>query len=118
MRYTRILLASYSTKFIYKDRTMTKKSNSLAASLATAAGRRQPLPQQQPQQVVTNGDGIVSPKAKPATVLIAAHYPPDVRRVLKFLEAETGKNLKELLGEAINDLAAKYGKTEPYSAED
>jgi len=95
---------------------MTKKSNSLATSLATAAGRRQP----QPQQVTTNGDrnAIVPPKAKPATVLIAAHYPPDVRRVLKFLEAETGKNLKELLGEAINDLAAKYGKTEPYSAED
>ena len=67
---------------------------------------------------MTNGDGIVSPKAKPATVLIAAHFSPDVRRVLKFLEAETGKNLKELLGEAINDLAAKYGKTEPYSAED
>jgi hypothetical protein len=90
---------------------MTKKSNSLAASLATAAGKRQPLP----QQGTTNGEGIVSPKAKPATVLIAAHYPPDVRRVLKFLEAETGKNLKELLGEAINDLAAKYGKPEPYS---
>jgi hypothetical protein len=95
---------------------MTKKSNSLAASLATAAGKRQPLP----QQGMTNSEGnaMVSPKAKHATVLIAAHYPPDVRRVLKFLEAETGKNLKELLGEAINDLAAKYGKTEPYSAED
>ncbi len=93
---------------------MTKKSNSLAASLATAAGRRPPTP----EQVTTNGNGIVPPKAKPATVLIAAHYPPDVRRVLKFLEAETGKNLKELLGEAINDLAAKYGKPEPYAGED
>lgn len=95
---------------------MTKKANSLAASLATAAGKRQPSS----SPVTTNGheSAMVSPKAKPATVLIAAHYSPDVRRVLKFLEAETGKNLKQLLGEAINDLAAKYGKPEPYSAED
>jgi hypothetical protein len=104
------------TYLTYYYPLMTKKSNSLVASLATAAGKRQPLP----QQWMTNGEGnvMVSHKAKPATVLIAAHYPPDVRRVLKFLEAETRKNLKQLLGEAINDLAAKYGKPEPYAWED
>jgi hypothetical protein len=29
----------------------------------------------------------------------------------------TGRNLKQLLGEAINDLCAKYGKPQPYSRE-
>jgi len=92
---------------------MTKKANSLSASLATAAGKRQ----QSQQEATINGkeDVTVSQRLKPSTVLIAAHYSPDVRRILKFLEAETGKNLKQLLGEAINDLAAKYGKPEPYS---
>ena len=82
---------------------MPKKST-LSAALATAAGKPQPTPE------------AVAP-AKPATVLIAAHYAPEVRRVLKLLEADTGKNLRELLGEAINDLAAKHGKPEPYNAE-
>lgn len=56
-------------------------------------------------------------KAKPATVLIGGHFSPDVRRALLLVQAEqknTGKNLKQLLGEAINDLCAKYGKPEPY----
>jgi hypothetical protein len=29
----------------------------------------------------------------------------------------SGRNLKQLLGEAINDLCAKYGKPQPYSGE-
>ena len=29
----------------------------------------------------------------------------------------TGKNLKQLLGEAINDLCAKYRKPQPYAGE-
>jgi hypothetical protein len=56
----------------------------------------------------------------PATVLIGGHFSPDVRRALSLVQAEqenTGKNLKQLLGEAINDLCAKYGKPEPYTGE-
>lgn len=52
-----------------------------------------------------------------STVLVGAHYLPDVRRVLKIIEAETGRNLKQVLGEAINDLAAKYDKPHPYHGE-
>ena len=92
---------------------MTKKS-SLAASLATAAGKR--IATQNPILTNVKNDEQID-NNKNTTVLIAAHFSPDVRRVLKFLEAETGKNLKQLLGEAINDLAAKYGKPEPYDEE-
>jgi hypothetical protein len=87
---------------------MTKK-NTLSTALATAAGKPHSAPEQ------ARVEPVAAALAKPATVLIAAHFAPEVRRVLKLLEADTGKNLKELLGEAINDLAAKHGKPEPYT---
>lgn len=92
---------------------MTKKS-SLSAALATAAGKPQAPALATPS---TRGKSVAVTPVKPATVLIAAHFVPEVRRVLKLLEADTSKNLKQLLGEAINDLAAKHGKPEPYTAE-
>lgn len=92
---------------------MSKKST-LSAALASAAGKP-PTPEAAAQPM--RGKTVAVARAKPATVLIAAHYVPEVRRVLKLLEADTGKNLRELLGEAINDLAAKHGKPEPYNAE-
>ncbi len=60
-------------------------------------------------------------REKGATVLIGAHYAPEVRRTLLLVQAEpenTGKTLKKLLGEAINDLCAKYGKPQPYTGEE
>jgi len=58
-------------------------------------------------------------KPAPATVLIGAHYPPIVRRALLMAQAkqEVPRNLKQLLGEAINDLCAKYGVPQPYEGE-
>ena len=62
-----------------------------------------------------------TPKEKSdKTVLIGAHYRPEVRRVLFLVQAEPeneGKTLKQLLGEAINDLCAKYRKPQPYNGE-
>ena len=58
------------------------------------------------------------PAATKGTVLIGAHFPPQVRRTLLLIQAEQGnegKNLKELLGEAINLLADQYGKPRPYA---
>ena len=56
--------------------------------------------------------------ASKGTVLIGAHFPPQVRRTLLLIQAEQGnegKNLKTLLGEAINLLADQYGKPRPYA---
>lgn len=47
-------------------------------------------------------------------VLIGANYPKRVRQILGYIEADTGRNLKSVLGEAINDLAIKYGQPTPY----
>lgn len=84
--------------------TATKKKGTITAALATAAGKPQPPAE------------IAKPILKDV-VPVAAHYPPEVRRALKMLEADTGKKLKQLLGEAINDLCHKYGKPQPYRDE-
>lgn len=86
---------------------MKKGAGTLRAGLnAAAAGNKQ-------QQLQLAGQS--------GTVLIGAHYQPEVRRALYLLQAEprnAGKKLKGLLGEAINDLCAKYGKPEPYHGEE
>ena len=80
-----------------------KKSSALAAGLKAAAGHSQSTARQTPGK--EEGKGWVT---------IAAHYDPSVRRVLKQIGAEHGRTLRQLLGEAINDVCAKYGKPEPY----
>jgi hypothetical protein len=89
------------------------KKSALAAGLKAAAGH--------------NAEAAPPPASKankaktlPETTLIGAHFPREVRRVLLLVQAEpqnAGKNLKQLLGEAINDLCAKYRKPQPYSGE-
>lgn len=56
----------------------------------------------------------LNPKA--GTVLIGSHYPPKVRRALLLVQAEeknNGRNLRQILGEAINDICEKYGVPPP-----
>lgn len=97
---------------------MPKKST-LSAVLASAAGKAQSSakPATVPRQAANTSAPPADSSAKAATVLVGAHYEPAVRRVLKLIEADTDRNLKQLLGEAINDLAVKYGKPQPYGGE-
>ena len=90
------------------------KKSALAAGLKAAAGHQSQL------ATATAAPAATRAKLQPATVLIGGHYAPEVRRTLLLVQAEpenTGKDLKQLLGEAINDLCAKYGKPQPYSRE-
>jgi Antitoxin-like ribbon-helix-helix len=90
------------------------KKSALAAGLKAAAGH------QQPAAAGSNKRDKEAHKP-PKTVLIGGHFAPEVRRTLLLVQAEPenmGKNLKQLLGEAINDLCAKYGKPQPYSGEE
>lgn len=89
------------------------KSSALAAGLKKAAAVDQ---RPTPATATTAGPA----RTLPSTVLIGGHFPPEVRRVLMLVQAEPeneGKNLKQLLGEAINDLCAKYRKPQPYTGE-
>jgi hypothetical protein len=88
------------------------KRNALAAGLKVAAGHRR-------EKIVAAKDR--PPAAAKGTVLVGAHYAPTVRSTLFLVQAEpenAGKSLKQLLGEAINDLCAKYGKPQPYAGEE
>jgi hypothetical protein len=90
------------------------KRSTLAAGLKAAAGKVLP------EQAMTEG-GESSKKSVPKHVLIGGHFLPEVRRTLLLVQAEphnAGRTLKQLLGEAINDLCAKYGKPQPYSGEE
>lgn len=90
------------------------KKSALAAGLKAAAGHKMP------SEISAVASSVGKSKGTPATVLIGGHFSPEVRRALLLVQADrenTGKNLKQLLGEAINDLCAKYGKPQPYSGE-
>ena len=87
------------------------KKSALAAGLKAAADKKNPAASRSPGGARRDRSG---------TVLIGGHYAPEVRRSLMLVQAEpenTGKTLKQLLGEAINDLCAKYGKPQPYAGE-
>ncbi len=90
------------------------KSSTLAQSLNAAAGK--------PAAVTHQQDAIAPPvrqvRQVAASVLIGASFAPEVRKALKLMEADSGKNLKQLLGQAINMLAAHYGKPEPFHEDD
>ncbi|MGI4827111.1 MAG: ribbon-helix-helix domain-containing protein [Janthinobacterium lividum] len=89
-----------------------KKQSALAEGLRASAGASSRSANAQSDLVAE------SPKRfSGKSVLIGGHFAPEVRRTLMLVQAEPtneGKNLKELLGEAINDLCAKYGKPQPY----
>lgn len=96
--------------------------STLSAGLKAAASITPP-PVSQPQtgtassQRSRKGAG----KSQPSTVMVGANFPPEVRRVLFLVQAEpenARKTMKQLLGEAINDLCAKYRKPQPYQGED
>jgi hypothetical protein len=96
-----------------RESRIMKKPTALAAGLnaIAKAAPAAPVSAAMPQ---TNG----RPAAAKGTVLIGAHFPPQVRRTLLLIQAEQGnegKNLKTLLGEAINLLADQYGKPRPYA---
>jgi hypothetical protein len=96
------------------------KKSTLAEGLKVAAGKSQQSGPVEQQQLHVERRPV-DKKVLPATVLIGGHFSPEVRRTLLLVQAEqenTGKNLKQLLGEAINDLCAKYGKPQPYSGEE
>ena len=88
------------------------KKSSLAAGLKAAAAV-----DHRPVMALTG----TTARTLPHTVLIGGHFHPEVRRVLMLVQAEpenAGKSLKQLLGEAINDLCAKYRKPQPYTGEE
>lgn len=93
---------------------MSKRPN--LANIGKAAGSVHTIHQQEPEPVSASGGAADAPRATPATRAgtkpIAGHFPAGVRTQLKMLAAEKGRTMEDLLGEALNDLFAKYNKPE------
>ena len=93
------------------------KPSSLAAGLKAAAGHSTPESQLN-TEVQDKRSVPASGRTSSKTVLIGGHFHPEVRRTLLLIQAESqneGKNLKQLLGEAINLLCVQYGKPQVFS---
>lgn len=54
-------------------------------------------------------------KTASETVIISGHFSPEVRRMLKTLKYKQDRQLKEIMGEAFNDIAVKYGEKPPFT---
>ncbi len=95
------------------------KKSALAAINAAATGiQPQPELTAKPVNAVEKTTPVRPDRA--GKVLIGGHYSPVVRRALLLVQAQPqneGRNMKQLLGEAINDLCAKHGVPEPYTGE-
>ena len=94
-----------------------KKPTALAAGLKAIAAA---APRTEASAAAVPAGRYRSRVSAKGTVMIGAHFPPQVRRTLLLIQAEQGnegKNLKSLLGEAINLLADRYGKPRPYAEE-
>ena len=85
------------------------KTSALASALRSSGATVAALPSR---------PAATAPAEKPAqpsrqgTRPITVHHPEAVRRQLKALAAEQGRNVEDMVGEALNLLFAKYRKPE------
>jgi antitoxin-like ribbon-helix-helix protein len=90
----------------------TKKHGALASALrssgaAVAASRSTEEDASAPEIPAQN-----APPSRLGTKAITVHFPEQVRRQLKSMAAEQGRNMEDMVAEALNLLFAKYRKAE------
>jgi hypothetical protein len=94
------------------------KSSALASALRSsgAAVAAAPVPATAANEPVRVTTETNAPKAeqpsRKGTKPITVHHPEEVRRQLKALAAEQGRNVEDMVAEALNLLFAKYRKAE------
>ena len=81
---------------------MREKANPVAAG-AAAVGTK---------QASGRSGQEAQPPSRAGKRQVAAYFPVPVQKQLKLLAVENDTTLQNLLGEALNDLFAKYGKPE------
>jgi hypothetical protein len=92
-----------------------KRAGALASALrssgATVSG-----PSAADSPTMPEAEAERAPTAKPAarrtTKAITVHFPEEVRRQLKALAAEQGRNVEDVMAEALNLVFAKYLRPE------
>jgi hypothetical protein len=92
-----------------------KKAGALASALrssgATVASPA-PVPDSLPATTPALKRAAPAQPTRVGTKAITVHFPEEVRRQLKTLAAEEGRNIEDVVAEALNLLFAKYRKAE------
>jgi hypothetical protein len=84
------------------------KGNSLQAMLDRAKAGSEAIPVA--PTAVTPSTKIAA-NGRQGTKLIGGHFPPEVSTQLRILAAEEGTTVQKLLGEALDDLFVKKGRS-------
>lgn len=96
-----------------------KKAGALASALrSSGATVASPAPVHEPsppppaaRTPAPERAGAAQP-SRVGTKAITVHFPEEVRRQIKTLAAEEGRNIEDMVAEALNLLFAKYRKAE------
>jgi hypothetical protein len=95
-----------------------KKAGALASALrnsgatvASPAPVHEPSPPPAATTPAIERAGAAQP-SRAGTKAITVHFPVEVRRQLKTLAAEEGRNIEDMVAEALNLLFVKYRKAE------
>jgi hypothetical protein len=94
---------------------MKKQSTLSAGANLKLAAKGTPL--DVPEEAATDAPAKRGKRKPGAKTMIGGMFDPVVRRTLAQIALEPendGRSLQDLLGEAINDLAVKYNKPQPY----
>jgi hypothetical protein len=94
-----------------------KKAGALASALrSSGATVASPAPVHEPPPPPATTPAIeragAAQPSRAGTKAITVHFPEEVRRQLKTLAAEEGRNIEDMVAEALNLLFAKYRKAE------
>jgi hypothetical protein len=85
-----------------------KKANALATALHRSGAAVAALVEEAPAAPMRP----VQQDSRSGTKAITVHFPEPVRRQLKTMAAEQGRDMEDLIGEALNLVFAKYRKPE------
>ena len=90
-----------------------KKAGALASALRSTGSTVAAEPALAPvQPVAANRDERPAQPSRQNKKAITVHFPEEVRRQLKAMAAEEGRNVDDMVAEALNLLFARYRKPE------
>jgi len=95
-----------------EDTMPRNQKPNLTNALSEAGQSRRRQQEEAPASAAATVPTSSQPPSRQGTRPITAHLPKEVRDQLKILAIEQDTTVHGLLAEAINDLFAKYGKSE------
>lgn len=92
-----------------------KKAGALASALRNSGATVAAVEADTTESCLSSPRGSVAPTGQPSrhgTKAITVHFPEEVRRQLKAMAGEHGRDVADMVAEALNLLFAKYRKPE------